>query len=1277
MRIMRAREFHAGLMAGLALLASLACAQTTTYTENFTGSTTTNQWIFLGGACLTAGKGTSLTSPGYIPSCTTLAQPGNYYDSYVGNTSNPNQPFNTSKPFQPLLGGDTGNLPDSIKGGGALRFTNAPTVGGSAGYPDGLFQRGAIISNFTFPLQSQGLHVRFSTETYDPSLCITGKSGISYNQCPGGPYAGTDGADGISFFLQDATQPADVGALGGSLGYSCSNENEDPTVRTSGPSVSTGYQRGYDGLIGGYLGLGIDEGGEFMNGAVITSSTATQTAWDGTQLFSGKTQAVSSSPWGLATYSPGPGPNGFDNTSTGFGWQPGAIGLRGAGSTAFAALNANYPTYYPSSLTESQREAAVKQACTSGLIWNYSQVTANTSQNTGNATLIPGTPTQYIANPYGATLVSPTVTLPNYKAISYSSAIPNAGLQISNLSGDKRGVITPVTAAGYGIPITYDLTISPASGTTPPLLSLSYSYNGGAFQSVITGQDITAASGALPANVRFGFVGSMGGSQNTHELMCFEAAPAPTAGSSAGINVKQTSQLQTDSQVYLAKYNSGTWAGSLTSQYLVADVNNNVTISSTVNWDASCVLTVGYCASTGVTNSTAQGSGSRNILTWSGSAGIPFEWTNLPSTEQAALGVTGETQTTEQYRLNYLRGDRTQELNSSGVGLFRTRTSVLGDIIDSGATWVGPPSNSYPAVWKDVLYPGSGPGENSGQSYPAFAAKEATRTNMVFAGANDGLLHGFRTGAYTAAGVYDPNSANDGRELFAFMPGLVEMNIESALSQNDYSAPQYGHHFDVDAPPGTGDLFYAGAWHTWLVGGLGAGGSAIYALDVTDANYYAAGAVNETSAASIVLGEWSYSPSAGTASFSCAAVANSSTSAANCGLNLGNTYGTPQIKRFHNGDWGVIFGNGFGSSTGDAGVYILLVDSASGGTSIYYLGTGKSGKSDGIANVTAADFDGDHVVDYLYAGDLLGNVWRFDMTSSDPTKWAVQGGSNAIPIFTTMSGQPITSKVIVALVPSTPSTRVMVEFGTGQLTQFTNTAGPIYSSTQQTLYGIWDWNLGTWNSNNSTQYGVLPISGFAAPSALSGTTSLQQQRITSYSSSTDYRTVSSNAICWADTSACSSERQYGWYLALPTGYANASDVNLPSSSPSSSAPSVPVDEQVIYNPLLADGAFIVNTTIPPTNSLASCAATSAGGWTMAINPATGGAFTTTFFNSTSTNTSLVENGVALNGTGTAWLVNSGANTFLVTQTVAGTGTVTQVTPPAGTSGKRLSWTERR
>ena len=126
----------------------------------------------------------------------------------------------------------------------------------------------------------------------------------------------------------------------------------------------------------------------------------------------------------------------------------------------------------------------------------------------------------------------------------------------------------------------------------------------------------------------------------------------------------------------------------------------------------------------------------------------------------------------------------------------------------------------------------------------------------------------------------------------------------------------------------------------------------------------------EGNASSIVIGEWNPS------SIACAI-------GANCGNNLGNTFGTPQIRRLHNGNWAVIFGNGFGSTSGDAGIYIMSIDSASGAQTFYYLSTNTAG-GNGIAYATPADMDGDHITDYVYAGDLLGNVWRFDLTSNNP-----------------------------------------------------------------------------------------------------------------------------------------------------------------------------------------------------------------------------------------------------------------------------------------------------
>ena len=201
-----------------------------------------------------------------------------------------------------LVGGNSGYLgsstaPGSISaqqadpvGSGALRFTN-----GSAGTSYGHNERGAILSTSTFPTGA-GIQVTFKTVTY-------------HGDSRG---AGGDGADGISFFLQDGAQAPGLGAFGGSLAYSCSNNNTP-----------------HDGLMGGYIGLGIDEYGNFLNGSALVAG------YSGTNVATG------------------------DNSAYGYGYKPGRIGLRGAGSISFAALTAAYGTdpgstslpYYPLSLS--------------------------------------------------------------------------------------------------------------------------------------------------------------------------------------------------------------------------------------------------------------------------------------------------------------------------------------------------------------------------------------------------------------------------------------------------------------------------------------------------------------------------------------------------------------------------------------------------------------------------------------------------------------------------------------------------------------------------------------------------------------------------------------------------------------------------------------------------------------------------------------------------------------------------------------------------------------
>ena len=281
---MNRNSFTAVLGALVALVLPLAAQAQSSVAEDFTKATTTNSWYFFNGACLTAGSATGVeptSGAGQLPGCTTIAS--SYYNKSSGEV---------------LTGGyNNGVFPDPV-GSGALRFTN--------GYPYGYSENGGIVSTSPFPT-GQGVSITFKTVTY------LGNSGG----------AGGDGADGISFFLMDASklntstitgQAAGdgngLGAWGGSLGYSCSNSNSP-----------------YNGLNGGYLGLGIDEYGNFLNGTTNTLNESGTTA-------SG------------------------DNTATGGGYKPGRIGLRGAGSISWSALNAAYgqdpgnanAPYYPATL---------------------------------------------------------------------------------------------------------------------------------------------------------------------------------------------------------------------------------------------------------------------------------------------------------------------------------------------------------------------------------------------------------------------------------------------------------------------------------------------------------------------------------------------------------------------------------------------------------------------------------------------------------------------------------------------------------------------------------------------------------------------------------------------------------------------------------------------------------------------------------------------------------------------------------------------------------------
>lgn len=1057
--------------------------------------------------------------------------------------------------------------PNETPGHGALRLT--PPVN---------YMTGAILSDFTFPL-SQGLQVTFTTYTY-------GENG-SHNSFE-------TGADGMSFFLTDGSKPlpAFTGGSGGALGYSCSNTNTR--------SASNGFLH-VQGVSWGYLGLGIDEFGNFLNSG-DTTSTGIYNSNSSSGTTAHGTNSYKRNVWGGIAGGSGPQ------------FQPQRIGLRGAGNVTWEWLHQENPDYYTAATWTSGGSQAVKirEVCASG---------------------------KYVSSGSNAYNNLKPLPLGNYHAISDGYYVLPETTPISNVLATQRKDATPIS---------YKLSIS-ATG----YLNFAYSYNGGTYQPVLTNKNIVAINGSLPASFRFGFSGGTGGQNNIHELTCFAAKPLQS-NSSAAANTQRSGEVKTGSQIFLASYSPNGWWGSLQAVSLVG-VGGVLTVSNVANWDARCVLTGGLCppmgqnASGNTISVPVQSPANRVLLTWN-AQGIPLEWNSLGPAQKTdlydATGSQTEPASKGEERLDWLRGDRSNEQLQSATGTLRAREYVFGDIINSSPTWVGAPDTLYSgADFVDGLYPAAAVPEAAvgAQSYVDFATLNAQRTHVVYVGGNDGFLHGFSAGSNHGNGSFDP-ALNHGKELIGFMPkGVLENKARELTS------PGYSHDYLVDATPATGEVFYANAWHTWLVGGVGSNGKELYALDITDPS-----AFSISNAASMVIGDWdSSSPDL---------------------THLGNTVGSPSFARMHNGEWAFIFGSGSNGS-GTSGVYIGLINSANGDVSFVFLDTTVIGA--GINYVTPADLDGDLIADYLYAGDTKGNVWRFDVTSSSPSGWQTSGFGTGSPkpLYVALDAggnrQPISTKIIWKKVDtrasSGPRYAVMLYFGTGQKIPQTSTTAEYYATGTQTFYGVMDWDMDTWN----LLAGSTDIASKNGPLTMDRSNLLQQGVIvqsldpTSTTAVQGRRTLSTQLVqCLAGTQMCASgsNDMFGWYFDLPDS-----------------------NEQIIYAPAIISGAVVVNTAVPPVIAQGMCSVNLQTGWTMAFNLLTGGSMPDSYFLNKQgvydVGGSAGTSGIKLDAVGTPIGLTYLGKSYLATQTSSGNAQVvdhnTYPGPPAGPLPEpgRVSWQE--
>lgn len=645
-------------------------------------------------------------------------------------------------------------------------------------------------------------------------------------------------------------------------------------------------------------------------------------------------------------------------------------------------------------------------------------------------------------------------------------------------------------------------------------------------------------------------------------------------GSSASVATNSTSLLS-GSNIYQAKFNSGEWYGEL-----IAYPISTAGVIGTAAWNAGTKLA-------------SPTSTTRIIITYNPTTadGVSFRWASLTAAQQTAI-QGADSVATAQSRLDYLRGDASNE-GTASTNFRRRPTSKLGDIVNSSPQYVGDPSGQYelPQFLLNAYVTDS--------SYLTFRTANLGRKPVIYAGANDGMLHGFNACSPVGVGC---TAADQGTELLAYVPSSVYSNLRSLSLQG------YTHKYFVDGSPTVADALVSSSWKTVLVGGLNAGGRGVFALDVTNPSIF-----SETNATSIVL--WEFNDSHDT--------------------DMGYTYAKPLIAKMNNGKWAAIVGNGYNSANGKAKLFILYIEEGVDGTwnaSDFVKIDTKAGSvslPNGLASVNAIDRDGDGDVDTLYAGDLLGNMWKFDVSDSNDNNWNVAFGTTAapLPLFTACSGacsgsnyQPITTRPEVSFHPTNLNT-IMVYFGTGK---YIEPNDPNTTATQ-TFYGIWD--------NNAT------VSGRS--------TLLPQTFTTTTISGSDYRIPTNTAIDWTT--------HKGWYEDLPdTG------------------------ERHVGNPKLVNGIMFYNTFIPTTDPCDY----GGTGYLMAVNSENGGLPSLPVFDTNNTGTftsadTLVGGkkiGGALGGT-TIITPGSGTTPGVAVSSLTDGQTGSDIINPAAIQGYRISWRE--
>ncbi|MES1981476.1 MAG: PilC/PilY family type IV pilus protein [Pseudomonadota bacterium] len=694
-------------------------------------------------------------------------------------------------------------------------------------------------------------------------------------------------------------------------------------------------------------------------------------------------------------------------------------------------------------------------------------------------------------------------------------------------------------------------------------------------------------------------------------------------GSQAGAAVSSPILASSGNFVFSSQYTPIVWTGDVLRVQLNAagqvktqtDAITGVT-SPITDWSAASLLNQRTASSTDSRNIYIYKSSTSNKLT-------PFTYANLTPAQQAffnttaisttppsgstglsqllctvaAVCLTDKSAAAGSALVDFLRGQRGNEgALYDNTKSYRQRSGVLGDIVNA-----------------TVLYVQGSPYNYSDTGYGAFKTTNVARYGMVYAGGNDGMLHAFyattgnidATGASVAGGG---TAVTGGDEAWAYIPSMVLPKLYT-LADKNYSSK---HQFFVDGPPVQGDVYFSGAWHTILVGGLNAGGRGYYALDIT----------NPSSPKAL----WEFS------------------SADNA--NMGYSFGNPKITKITVDGavkWVVLVTSGYNNydaSVGGDGVGRLFMLNAGDGTlvtgantsGIISTGVGDTTTPSGLARISAMTSAGsiDNTTLQVYGGDLLGNLWRFDVNDNVGSP-ATHYEAQLLATLKDGSGnrQPITTKPEIGMINS----NVMVFVGTGKYLGATD----LTTTAQQSFYGIMD-PLASGSVAATAIY----------PNPRANAAFVNQTELTSSCAQTSSVCTSGNSVRTSSNNSVSiPTNNVGWYIDLPES-----------------------GERANTDPILALGTLAFTTNVPNVNSC-----TPGHSWRYFLNFQTGAAVATS---DTTGNTVVAERVDGSNLSSGVTMVQKD-NGSMVAVTVASDGTVKTFNSATGGSSalptKRTSWRE--